>query len=88
MLKVVAHHADQPHPERHGWVPPLVDHPPGTFPHVANVVQVVFTHDKLWTDINYWPAEGEGARFNQPRPTGADATPPPAASSTSCRTEA
>ncbi len=40
----------------HAWrISPLVDTPAGAFPHEANVVQVVFEHNKILTDIDEWP---------------------------------
>ena len=52
----------------HAWrIDPLADYPEGAFPHVANSVQVIFTHNKLFTDINEW--EGKP---NPPKDTGAD----------------
>ena len=40
----------------HAWrIAPLADYPVGKFPHVSNLVQVVFTHNKYFTDIDDWP---------------------------------
>jgi hypothetical protein len=40
----------------HAWrVAPLQDSPANAFPHVPNLVQVVFEHTKLMTDIDQWP---------------------------------
>jgi hypothetical protein len=40
----------------HAWrIAPLVDFPAGKFPHVSNLVQVVFEHTKIFVDINQWP---------------------------------
>lgn len=40
----------------HAWrISPLEDTPPGAFSHVPNLVQVVFEHSKVLTDIDQWP---------------------------------
>jgi hypothetical protein len=40
----------------HAWrISPLEDTPAGTFPHVPNLVQVIFEHSKIITDIDQWP---------------------------------
>jgi hypothetical protein len=51
----------------HAWrVEPLQDFPEGRFPHVANEVQVVFTHNTVFTDIREWP----GGTVNLPKDVG------------------
>ena len=54
----------------HAWrFEPLVDAPAGKFPHVANVVQVVFNHNTSFVDINEWPK----GTIAPPEDTGLDA---------------
>ncbi len=51
----------------HAWrIEPLADYPAGKVAHLANVVQVTFTHNTQFTDIDEWdgkhaPAQSTGA---------------------------
>jgi hypothetical protein len=52
----------------HAWrVEPLVDFPTGKFVHASNVVEVVFEHNAVLTDIDRWPTNGS---VNPARGTG------------------
>jgi hypothetical protein len=52
----------------HAWrIDPLVDFPAGKFPHKANVVEIIFEHNGVVTDIDQWPTSGG---MNPPRDTG------------------
>lgn len=51
----------------HAWrIEPLADYPEGKFPHVANQIQVIFSHNRVFTDINEWPSGSN----NPPQDTG------------------
>jgi hypothetical protein len=54
----------------HAWrMAPLVDFPAGKFPHVPNLVQIVWDHNRVFTEINEWPQ----GTVNPPKGTGIDA---------------